>query len=125
MLLKNVAVDFDYTLVKGDALIPGAKEAMQQLRDKGFSIIIFSCNRKKWIEKVLNIHDVPYDYIYDSSEDVGKPACDFYIDDRAIGFKGDWKATTQEVLEAYEKELQIRAELMQKYGQDADTEAGT
>jgi hypothetical protein len=46
---------------------------------------------------VLNTHEIPYDYIWDSSSDVGKPVCDWYVDDRAIGFRGDWQAVLREV----------------------------
>ena len=97
MRLRNVAVDFDGTLVYGDKLISGAKEAMQSLRDAGYVIYIFSCNGHDWIQKVLNKHEVPYDYIYDSERNVGKPICDWYIDDRAIGFRGNWKAVLEEL----------------------------
>ena len=97
ILMRTVAVDFDYTLVKRDTLIPGAKEAMQKLRDMGYNIIIHSCNNRDWIARVLNTNNIPYDYIWDSSLDRGKPIADWYIDDRAIGFRGDWDAVVKEI----------------------------
>ena len=124
MLLKNIAVDFDHTIVNGDKLLPGAKEALQLLRERGYFIMIYSCNRKRWIEKVLNQHEIPYDYIYDSDNDIGKPACDWYVDDRAIGFRGDWKAVTDEIQADYEREMKIREELLSTYGKDASSKAG-
>jgi beta-phosphoglucomutase-like phosphatase (HAD superfamily) len=93
-----VCVDFDHTLVELDTPLPGAKEAMQSLKDKGYGIIIHSCNNKGWIEKVLRANDIPFDYIWDASVDKGKPVADAYIDDRAVGFAGDWKATVEEVV---------------------------
>jgi hypothetical protein len=97
MRLRNIAVDFDYTLVRGDKPIPGAKEAMQSLKDNGYVIYIHSCNNRQWIERILNTHEIPYDYIWDSAHDIGKPICDWYVDDRAIGFRGDWKAVLEEI----------------------------
>jgi hydroxymethylpyrimidine pyrophosphatase-like HAD family hydrolase len=102
-----LGIDFDHTIVNGDQVLPGAKEAIQLLKDKGCAILIHSCNNKDWITKVLRANDIPFDYIWDSANDVGKPVCDWYIDDRAIGFRGDWNAVVREV-----------------YGNDASAEAG-
>lgn len=90
-----IGVDFDHTLVHGDVPIPGAREAMQALRDAGYKILIHSCNRKEWIERVLNNNDIPYDYVYD----LGKPNCHVFIDDRAVNFSGDWDRTLADTLE--------------------------
>jgi hypothetical protein len=83
--------------VVGDKPLPGAKEAMQRLKDMGYVIYIHSCNGRDWIAKVLNTHEIPYDYIWDNDSDLGKPICDWYIDDRAIGFRGDWNAVLEEI----------------------------
>lgn len=93
-----IAIDFDGTLVNGDQPLPGAKEAINNLREKGHKIVIFSCNNKKWIEKVMRDNDMRYDYIWDGAG--SKPVCDVYIDDRAIAFRGDWEAAQREVQEA-------------------------
>ena len=98
MFYRIVAVDFDHTLVNNDQPMPGAKEAMHLLLDKGYKILVFSCNNRGWIEKVLNKHEIPYSWIYSSSEGGGKPVCDAYIDDRGVGFTGDWSKAVEEVL---------------------------
>jgi phosphoglycolate phosphatase-like HAD superfamily hydrolase len=103
-----VGIDFDHTIVNGDTPLPGARNALQRLKDKGCAILIHSCNNKSWIEKVLRAHDIPFDYIWDSATDVGKPNCDWYIDDRGIGFRGDWNVVLEEI-----------------YGNNAGPEAGT
>lgn len=97
-LLPWIAVDFDHTLVEIDTPIPGAKQAMEQLQALGYSIMIHSCNNREWIQKVLRANDIPYDYIWDPSEDKGKPVCIAYIDDRGIGFTGDWSKVISDIL---------------------------
>lgn len=89
-----IAIDFDGTLVNGKVALPGAREAINILREKGHQIIIFSCNGKDWIERVMRDNDMRYDYI---SEGTHKPVAHVYIDDRGIGFRGDWEATLKEV----------------------------
>lgn len=88
-----VAIDFDHTLVDYDEPLPGAKEALQKLRDAGHKILIHSCNNEEWIRRILNTYEMPYDYIWDG----GKPVCHAYVDDRAIAFSGDWDATLAEI----------------------------
>lgn len=116
-----IGVDFDHTIVDNDKPLPGAKAALQKLREDGHKILIHSCNNYDWILKVLNNHEIPYDYIWDSGHDIGKPVCDCYIDDRAIGFRGDWKQTIVEV----EKIGQARRKVMGFLREtDTSTEAG-
>jgi len=93
-----IAVDFDHTLVELDTPLPGAKQAMERLKDLGYAIMIHSCNNKGWIEKVLRANDIPYDYIWNPAEDTGKPACDAYVDDRGVGFTGDWNKVIDEIV---------------------------
>lgn len=116
-LVPWVAVDFDHTLVEVDTPLPGAREAMQRLKDLGYGIIIHSCNNRDWIQKVLRNHDIPYDYIWDPSADKGKPACDAYVDDRGVGFTGDWNKAIDEIVN-----IEKRREAI--YNVDAKTEAG-
>lgn len=97
ILVPRICVDFDHTIVHIDTPIPGAKEALRALKDKGYMIIIYSCNNRDWIEKVLNNNEIPYDYIYDSNRDIGKPIATWYIDDRAIGFRGNWNTVLEEI----------------------------
>lgn len=97
----DIAIDFDSTLVHRDQLLPGAKEAVWKLKREGHYILIHSCNQKKWIEKVLNDNDVPYDYIW-SQEDRGKPVCHAYIDDKGVNFNGNWPETLRSLDQLFE-----------------------
>lgn len=85
-----IAIDFDATLVVGDKPIKGAREALNNLREKGHKIVIHSCNNKNWIENVMRNNDMRYDWIWDQ---VGKPIASVYIDDRGLHFNGDWEQT--------------------------------
>ena len=77
--------------------VPGAVEKLQQLRDNGHYIILFTARHMKtcdgdvgkvvarigqktlnWLEK----HQIPFDEIY-----FGKPWADIYIDDNALRFE--------------------------------------
>ncbi len=100
-----VCIDFDHTLVDHDMMLPGAKEAIMRLKEAGYGIMIHSCNGKKWIEKVLRDNDVHFDHIWDS---VGKPAVDAYIDDRGVGFDGDWPAAVEAVLNMEKRRDKIK-----------------
>lgn len=102
-----IAVDFDATLVNMDRSIPGARDAMLRLRGMGHKILIHSCNNKSWIEKVLNAEGIPYDYIWDSAHDVGKPACGAYLDDRGVGFDGDWDKAINEIENIEERRKKV------------------
>lgn len=82
-----IGMDFDHTLVNGDQALPGARHAINCLREQGHRIIIHSCNNPKWIKKVLLNNDTRYDSIWTKT---GKPICDLYVDDRGYMFKGDW-----------------------------------
>lgn len=90
----TVAIDFDGTLVAGNEMLPGAKDALRKLHDAGFYIIIHSCNNPEWIRLVLNNNDVFYDYIW---EDKGKPVAHWYIDDRGVRYDSDWSKTLAEL----------------------------
>lgn len=99
-----IAVDFDHTLVNLDKPLPGAREAMEILRREGHKIMIFSCNNEDWIRKVLDNNEIPYDYIYEGT----KPNCGAYIDDRAIGFTGDWDRAVADVARLQERRDRIK-----------------
>ena len=112
---STIAVDFDgvlhgYSKGFGDGTIydppvPGAREAMEELQAAGYKLYIYSTRsnkiyRKKddpdqneamkaWLEK----HSIPFDRIWS----FGKPMADIYLDNRAIGFRGDWKKTVKEI----------------------------
>jgi len=112
----KIAIDFDGVLhgySKGwtdgtiyDAPVPGAAEAMKKLKEQGHTLYIFStrtnpifkkkeesADQKKAMEEWLKEHDMPYDKVWT----FGKPMADIFIDDRAIGFRGQWDATLEEV----------------------------
>ena len=105
--MKVACVDFDGTIypnmryrgaghVSGDP-IPGAKEALAEL-SKEYRIVVHSarCASEEGIEAIrvwLAAQEMPYDVVRD------KPHAGVYIDDRAIGFSGDWAATVVQVRE--------------------------
>lgn len=112
----KIAVDFDgvlhgYSKGWGDGTIydppvPGAAEAMQRLKEMGHTLYIFTTRtnpifkdkdasnaQKKAVEQWLKDHNIPFDKVWT----FGKPMADIFIDDRAIGFRGNWNQTLDEV----------------------------
>jgi uncharacterized protein (DUF488 family) len=106
-VLKRIMVDFDGVLSKYeygwqdgklvDEPIERGKESLQQFKDMGFEVVIFTTraikdnyiqieNLKKWLEK----YDIPYDYITGE-----KLPAEFYIDDRAIRFENNWNEVVE------------------------------
>lgn len=103
---KTLAVDFDGVIadyssgflgkdVFGQPL-PGAAEALRQLYDDGWNIIIFTTRpNTQALRDYLYQHDIPYDAINMNPEQPvdsnhGKPIADVYLDDRAVRFH-DWE----------------------------------
>lgn len=91
---RTLCVDIDFTLCisQGDYAkavpVPGAREALQQLRRDGWVIVLHTgrhFNHWKTTVEWLAEHNFEYDQIV-----FGKPPSRFYIDDRAIPFNGDW-----------------------------------
>lgn len=94
-----IAVDLDHTLVEGDKPKLGAREAMDILKESGHVVIIHTCNRLAWAEKVLKDNDIQFDYIYGSDSGYGpKLLADLYVDDKGYHFKGDWPNEINNVL---------------------------
>lgn len=112
----KIAVDFDgvlHTYSKGwtdgsiyDQPVPGAKEAMTALKEAGHTLYIFStrtnpvfkkkegaADQKKMMEDWLTLHQIPFDKVWT----FGKPMADLFIDDRAVGFRGNWNETLEQV----------------------------
>ena len=112
----KIAVDFDGVLhgySKGwsdgtiyDPPVPGAAEAMQKLKELGHTLYIFTTRtnpifkdkeasnaQKKAVEQWLKDYQIPFDKVWT----FGKPMADIFIDDRAIGFRGNWNQTLDEV----------------------------
>lgn len=70
--------------------MPGAVKAMQQLKESGHTLIIYSA--RTWAEYELTVdwlkkHEVVYDQLI-----LGKPQGDYWIDDRAVRHS-DWSET--------------------------------
>ena len=101
-----IAIDFDGTLVTVNAdgeyePIAGAREALEDLRDRGVKVVIHTCRtglasrnhtlrlELDFIAAKLNEFGIPFDEIYAGE----KLVADFYVDDRSIGFRGDWAQT--------------------------------
>ena len=74
---------------------PGAREALNLLKGKGFILIIYSA--RTWAEYELTIdwlkrNKIPFDQLI-----LGKPQGDYWIDDRAIKYK-NWETILKEIL---------------------------
>jgi len=105
-MAKTIAIDFDatiaeYTEYKGKCVfgdpLPGAREAIEELKRDGWLIIIYTTRSESWaIRNYMELHDIPFDFInhnpYNIEKDCfpGKPRADVYLDDRAITFQGNW-----------------------------------
>jgi len=110
---KRLMIDFDRTIHKYskgyydgtiyDEPIPGAKEALDILHNRGYEIIIFTArgssesedrvSQLKAVEKWLNNYGIYYDRI--TSEKLPAFA---YIDDLGIRFKGNWRDTLRDII---------------------------
>ena len=100
-----ICIDFDQTINSShypDLGEPteGVKEAFEKLRSVGYEIHILSCRTNpevtkhiidrqeqcRTIKRYLEEHDIPYDVVLNEF----KPIATYYIDDRAVEFKGNW-----------------------------------
>lgn len=100
--MKTVCFDFDgviHSYISGwrRAGVIGIKEAIDQLRDNGYEVVISSsrCSSElgcQDIEKYLKQYDIEVDNIVNE-----KPAAVCYIDDRAICFDGDASSLFEKV----------------------------
>ena len=111
----TIAIDFDgviHSYSRGwqggeiyDLPVEGTREALTELRAKGWKIYIFSTRTNKIYHKndhppqeermktYLEEHGIPYDKIWS----FGKPMADIYLDDRALNFRGKWDDSLQEI----------------------------
>lgn len=114
-------IDFDGTIVPWGPLMgdkvpfPGVKEALDTLRANGYRIGVFTSRLSQtWARSVvgggpavamflleqetyvrahMTRFDLPFDFV--TAE---KMPAQFYIDDKAIGFRGDWTTAMQDSL---------------------------
>lgn len=97
-VLLRIIVDLDGTICSEERQfsrslakpLRGAVESLQELVDRGHTVIIYSA--RTWAEYEmtvdwLNQHKVPFSQLV-----LGKPEGDVWIDDRAIGHQ-DWPET--------------------------------
>ena len=103
--MKPLSIDFDGTLHDVDtplvgkrmgAPIPGAVDAMNELEERGFGLIIYTLRAKtqagrQVVEDWLDYYDIPYSNVTDR-----KPDAAAYIDNKAIRFK-DWPTTMKDL----------------------------
>ena len=108
---KIANIDFDNTICEWawpDMGEPkeGAKEALQELRDMGYYIRIFSCrtshevfknpiDRQEQVRKMeayLDEYKLPYDEVLNINKPLG-----IIIDDSAIGYKNNWEEVIKEL----------------------------
>ena len=92
---KTIAITKESENFDLDKIIPGAKNTLKKLEADGWKIIIYTA--RHWaqyaqIEVWLIANDIPFRRII-----CGKPLCKYYIDDRAIGFRGDWDDVYNEI----------------------------
>ncbi len=110
----TICIDFDHTIrdlhvegegteespyFKVDRPFPGARDAISKLREKGYLVVIHSCNDPDFIEQWMNNYDIRHDGIW-----TVKPVGTIYIDDRALRFEGDWHKTLNTALGLINKE---------------------
>lgn len=114
---RSIAIDFDgviHNYSKGwqdgviyDEPVPGAKEALTELKKRGFEIIIYSMrcypftipgkerdHQQEELKAYLTKYEIPFDKIHDQP---GKPFCCLFIDDNAYRFTGDWQEAMEDL----------------------------
>jgi trehalose-6-phosphatase len=74
--------------------LPGAREALQQLRDAGHTIVVYTARgwaEYRYTKQWLDDNGFAYDGLH-----MGKPIADVWIDDRAIRHTG-WDETLRQL----------------------------
>lgn len=115
---KRVMIDFDKTIYSAksgwndgrleDDPFPDAKKSIEQLKNKGYEIVIFSTRASEGAAEEFkhNVEDAIQDIknyltnngIYFDRITGDKIAADFYIDDKAIHIKnGNWKDVISQI----------------------------
>lgn len=113
-----ICVDFDGTITKfkeykGTGVFepptPGCQMALIALQRSGFLLNIFTTRGEiENIKKYMDDYDLPYDFINDAPVDAGqnfgKPPAKYFIDDRAIRYRGSWSEVLRLIQEFEEAE---------------------
>lgn len=98
-------------------MIPNADTGTSILKQKGWTIIIFTTRKKtSKLEKWLKEHNIVYDYINENPNQPkntsGKIIADVYLDDRGICFRGRWDSwLLREILDFKTWQEQTKEEL--------------
>lgn len=92
-----IAIDWDATLVDTETQewLPGALNAVRQLRRQGHRLIIHSARaRSQWGEDQIRSKLGP---MLADIQIEAKPKADIYLDNQGLRFNGDWSAAVREV----------------------------
>jgi len=111
--MKNKTICFDldgvlaqYSGWKGEYTpigepVPGMREYLQELRDNGNTIIIFTLRGAHDVQVWADANNMPYDWININGDfygqNSGKPFADIYVDDRAVRFTGDVEQLAKDI----------------------------
>lgn len=88
------------------------RECLAALRKLQFEIIVHTCRLNNIVndqplpelrlivKDALDRHGIPYDGIFSGS---GKPVAEFYVDDRAVHYAGNWEETMKEIISRAER----------------------
>lgn len=109
---KIAVIDFDGTITSSsypDTKEPqrGIKEALTKMQRMGYDIHILSCRTSpdlfphpidrqeqvRLMKQYMDKYELPYDQILNKD----KPIAHIYIDDRGVGFRGDWDKVVEEM----------------------------
>lgn len=136
---KTICIDFDgviHDYSKGfqgadefGQMIPNADAGTSVLKQKGWTIIIFTTRKKTdKLEKWLKDHNITYDYINENPNQPentsGKLIADVYLDDRGICFRGVWDQwLVREILdfEPWEERRKKEIEQLANFGKTEDS----
>jgi len=97
-----IAVDFDGTIVEHEypeigKLKEGAIEMLKSLQEQGHELILWTCRADSTLEEAvvfMREHGIEFDAVNDNISTTNifsrKVYADVYIDDRAVGYPGNW-----------------------------------